>query len=203
MTVQALRHAASRVLHPDDKTNTWVTMADLGLEHPDRQAYIPSAWWVLRWLLPKADVSSSDVLVEFGCGKGRIVLDAARRYPFREVIGVELSEELAAVARELLAAHPRRRAGKVTVLTMDATSFPVPDDMTFAYMFNPFGGETFERVLANILASLDRSPRRLRLIYVNPVEHDTVMASGRARVIRRVHTTRLVDPVGAGLYDLE
>jgi hypothetical protein len=58
-------------------------MQELGLEHRDRQAYIPSAWWILRWLLPRSAVSSTDTFVEFGCGKGRIVLDAARRYPFR------------------------------------------------------------------------------------------------------------------------
>jgi SAM-dependent methyltransferase len=205
MTGQDLRRAAlSRIFArgATDETSVRATMADLGLEHPDRQPYIPSAWWVLRWLLPRSDISTSDVFVEFGCGKGRIVIDAARRYRFAQVIGVELSEELSSVARALIGEeNGRLRCPDVRIENVDATTFEIPDAMTYAYMFNPFNGETFQHVLDNIVASLDRSPRRLRLIYVNPVSHEVVAASGRFRLVRMVHTTRLVSTVRAGIYE--
>ena len=35
--------------------------------------------------------------------------------------------------------------------------------MTYAYFFNPFEGEAFSRVLAKIIGSLDRNPRRLTI----------------------------------------
>lgn len=186
----------------EDDTSVRVDMAALGLEHPDRQAYIPSAWWVLRWLLLRSDVRSTDVFVEFGAGKGRIVLDAARRYRFARVIGVELSSELSDAARQLLESQRSSlRCRDVRIETADATTFDIPDDMTFAYFFNPFNGETFERVMENVVASLDRAPRTLRIIYVNPVDHDTVMRTGRFRVVRHVRTTRLVSPVEAAVYE--
>jgi len=200
----ALRKAvAQRVFASGhDETSVRATMRDLGLEHPDRQPYIPSAWWVLRWLLPQSSVSSSDVFVEFGCGKGRIVLDAAHRYRFRTVVGVDLSSELTAVARELVDQQGHKlRCPDVRLVTQDATEFAIPDDMTHAYMFNPFNGSTFARVCDNIVESLDHAPRALRLIYVNPVEHETVMATGQFRVVRHVRTTRLVTPVEAAIYD--
>lgn len=205
MPTQALRSAVmSRVFARSgtDETSVRMSLADLGLEHPDRHPYIPSAWWVLRWLLPTSAVASDEVFVEFGCGKGRIVLDAARRYRFKQVVGVELSEELSATARELVARERGRlRCPDVRIETVDATTFELPDAPTVAYMFNPFVGETFQRVLDNMVESLDRNPRRMRLIYVNPMDHDAVMATGRFQVTRMVHTTRLVSTVRAGIYE--
>jgi hypothetical protein len=132
----------------------------------------------------------------------RIVLDAARRYPFARVIGIELSSELSAVAREIVDAERLRlRCRHVTIETADASEFVIPDDMNVAYFFNPFNGPTFEQVVANIVSSLDRVPRGLRIIYVNPVDHAALMATGRFKVVRRVRTTRLVSTVEAAIYE--
>ncbi|MGB7805593.1 MAG: class I SAM-dependent methyltransferase, partial [Actinomycetota bacterium] len=157
-----------------------VGLEDLGLGHPERVGYTASPWWALRLLLPRSDVTSSDVFVEFGCGKGRIVLEAAQRYPFRRVVGVELAPELTSVAREIVAREQARlRCSDVRIETADAAEYPVPDDMTHAYLYNPFTGATFEHVRANILASLERAPRPLRIIYLNPVEHEALTDGGR------------------------
>lgn len=185
-----------------DETSVRASLQDLGLEHPERQAYIPSAWWILRWLLPQSAVGPEDTFVEFGCGKGRIVLDAAQRYRFKTVIGVELSEELVDVARALVVQRGGRlRCKDVRIEAADATRFPVPDDMTYAYLFNPFTGETFMHVLDNIIESLDRAPRKVTIIYVNPVEHEALMGTGRFRLLRHVRTTRLVTQTGAAIYE--
>jgi SAM-dependent methyltransferase len=185
-----------------EQTADRVGLESFGLAHPDRVGYTASPWWVLRWLLPQSDIRPSDVFVEFGCGKGRVVLDAARRYPFSRVVGVELAPDLSDVARRLVARERRRlRCANVTIETADATAYTVPDDMTYAYLYNPFNGATFERAFGNIVASLDRAPRPLRVIYVNPAEHETIAATGRFRLVRRVHTTRLVFPVRAAVYE--
>ena len=169
---------------------------------PESVAYSPSPWWILRWLLPTSEVQSTDVFVEFGCGKGRVVLDAARRYRFRRVVGVELSPELSEVARELVTSERGRlRCQDVTIETIDATQFEIPDEMTYAYLYNPFFGATFERVVENIIESLDRSPRRIRVIYLHPAHHDTLVATGRFAPVRIVHTTRVVPLARAAIYD--
>lgn len=184
-----------------DVTHDRESLEKLGLEHPDRAPYVASPWWILRWQLPRSQVRPGDVFVDFGCGKGRIVLAAARRYRFARVVGVELSDELSATARVLVDRERRRlRSGDVRIETTDATEFEVPDAVTHAYMFNPFLGQTFERVCANIVASLDRAPRLLRLIYVQPEEHDALIATGRFRLERAVRATRLVSPVNVAIY---
>jgi SAM-dependent methyltransferase len=185
-----------------DPTRDWTTLESLGLAHPERAPYVASPWWILRWLMPKSSVREGDVFVDFGCGKGRVVIAAARGYRFADVIGVELSDELSATARELVARErPRLRARGVRIETADATAFAVPDTMTHAYMFDPFRGRTFETVIANIVASLDRRPRGLRLIYVQPEEHEAVMRTGRFELERKVHTTRFVGRTGVATYN--
>jgi SAM-dependent methyltransferase len=152
-------------------------------DHPDRVRYVPSAWHVLPRALRYIGVSDHDTFVDFGCGKGRIVHQAAKR-PFRRVIGVEISPALAEIARRNLAARRHEhRSRSVEIVVADATEFPVPDDLTIAYLFHPFKDETFETVLRGIIDSIDRHPRRVRLIYLDPVHGWDVLATGRFRLL--------------------
>jgi SAM-dependent methyltransferase len=184
-----------------EETNGRVSMASLGLGHPDRVNYSASPWWTLRWLLRRSDVRPSDVFLEYGCGKGRVVLDAARRYRFKRVVGVELAPKLTMVARELVERERSHlRCGDVTIETTDATTFRVPDDVTHVYFYNPFGGAIFERVCENLLASLDRAPRGMRIIYLNPVEEKMLLSTGRFRRISEARPPRMIDRPGAAIY---
>ena len=73
-----------------------------------------------------------------------MVYMAALNYPFGRVIGVEIAPELNAVARENIdRMRTRLRCQEVDLVTMDATQWQVPDDLTYVYMFNPFGGDVF------------------------------------------------------------
>jgi SAM-dependent methyltransferase len=196
------RTAGQLVFGPGlEETAGHVSRESIGVAHPDAVRYAASPWWILRWLLPQSAVKPSDVFVELGCGKGRVVLDAARRYPFSRVVGVELAPDLSGVARELVERERGRlRSPDVRIETLDATAFPIPDDMTHVYLYNPFNGPTFERVCENIIASLDRAPRTVRLMYLHPADHATLMASGRFRLLRRVRTTRVVHE-SAAVYE--
>jgi len=184
------------------ETADLVSLASLGLEHPERANYTASPWWTLRWLLRSSEVRHSDVLLEYGCGKGRIVLDAARRYPFSRIVGVDLVPDLTAVARGLVERERRHlRCRDVTIETADASEFAVPDDVTVVYLYNPFGGATFERVCQNLLASLDRAPRLMRIVYLNPVEECTIVSTGRFRRVRYARLPRLIGRPGAAIYE--
>lgn len=158
-----------------------VRLVDVGLGHSERVDYTPLPWRALRRILPP--VNPDDVFVDIGVGKGRVLCQAAR-YPFARCIGVEISDEMAAIARTNLTTMHRRRARSVEVITADATQWPIPDDVSIAFLNNPFVGELFARTVDNLTASLDRRPRLLRLIYVNPWEHDVLMGTGRFRLVQ-------------------
>jgi predicted RNA methylase len=159
-------------------------------EYPidDRVHYVPSAWHVLPRALRSVGVSDRDTFVDFGCGKGRVVHQAARR-PFRRVIGVEVSPDLAENARTALAARAHRhRCRNVEVVVADVTEFRVPDDLTIGYFYRPFGERTLAAVLRGIVDSIDRHPRRVRLIYALPSDpaRSTILATGRFRLVKEL-----------------
>jgi tRNA1(Val) A37 N6-methylase TrmN6 len=94
---------------------------------------------LLRAVLPRAQVSPTDVFVDIGSGKGRILLEAATRYRFRRIIGVELLPALTATAaRNHRTTRRRLRTPEVELVTGDAREWVPPDDLTIAYMVNPF-----------------------------------------------------------------
>jgi hypothetical protein len=166
-------------------TTRAVHLEELGLASAERVRYDPSGWRDLRRILAPREVGPDDVFVDFGAGKGRILIAAAARYPFRRVIGVELADSLAAIARaNVEASRQRLRCQDVHVVTADIVDYDVPDDATVAYLYNPFRGAVFDALVAKLLASVERRPRRLRLIYRTPYEHERLMATGRFRLAR-------------------
>lgn len=185
--VLATRRVLGRVLDAPlgVETSTVVHLEDLGLAAPERVRYDPSGWRDLRSILRTDEVGPDDVFVDFGAGKGRIVLDAARRYPFRRVIGVELAEHLAAIARaNVEASREGLRCRRVEIVTADVVEYEIPDDVTVVYLYNPFRGDVFQALVDKLVASVNRRPRRLRLVYRTPLEHARLVATGRFEVVR-------------------
>jgi Histone methylation protein DOT1 len=172
------------------RTGGEVSMEELGLADYNRQYYKPSHWLALRRALPRRDLGSNDVFIDFGSGMGRVVLQAGR-YPLKRVIGVELSEELNAIARANLKRDRERLACRdVELVTSDALEYEIPDDVTIAYFYNPFRGDIFSTVIDRLIATVDRNPRRLRIIYLNPTEHDVLMGTGRVKLVKKLRGFR-------------
>jgi SAM-dependent methyltransferase len=125
--------------------------------------------------------------VDVGSGKGRALL-LASDYPFREVVGVELSPELDRVARAnvaryaaVIAAEPHAHGNllhrpPVISIQGDATEFLWPTGPLVVYMWNAFTSPVMERVFHNLRASLAEQPRELYLVYMHP-ELESMLAS--------------------------
>jgi SAM-dependent methyltransferase len=117
--------------------------------------------------------------VDLGSGKGRAML-LASDYPFREIIGVELSPELERVARSNIARYAEAKgslAPRPPVISMqgDATEFSWPSGPLIVYMWNAFTRPVMERVFRNLESSLKKEPRELYLVYIHP-ELETMLA---------------------------
>jgi hypothetical protein len=107
------------------------------------------------------------------------------------VIGVEIAEELNRIARHNLDHNRDRLAcGDFELVTGDAVAYEVPADVTVVYLYHPFEGETFTRVIGNLVASLDRNPRPLRIIYVYPMSADEILETGRFELERKMKAPR-------------
>lgn len=151
-----------------------MSAAGLGLS-PDRaHGYTSSANRHLKHVLDTLDVEPGDSIVDFGCGKGAVLAQMAK-YPFRTVEGVELSEGLAAIARNNMA---KLRLRQAVIHQADAAEFADLDRFRFFYFYNPFPCNVMHAVMGNIQASLEHLPRDVTIIYRNPKCHDEIIAGG-------------------------
>jgi SAM-dependent methyltransferase len=106
--------------------------------------------------------------VDVGSGKGRALL-LASDYPFRKIIGVELSPELDRVARANIARYAAATHQPPAVsLLGDAAEFLWPPGPLVVYMWNAFTRPVMEQVFHNLETSLAQQPRELYLVYIHP-----------------------------------
>jgi SAM-dependent methyltransferase len=129
--------------------------------------YQPTRARYFRLMLHEVELPKESVLVDFGAGKGRILLLAAHSGRFRKVVGVEFSPELCRAAQENIAAFQRLRASDVEfeIVNADVADYDVRPDHNVFFMYNPFDHVVLEHVLGNIEHSLIERPRPVWLIY--------------------------------------
>jgi SAM-dependent methyltransferase len=127
--------------------------------------------------------------VDLGAGKGRIMLLASNR-PFRQVLGVEFIPELHATATRNIAVYqpPTRLCQDVQCVLSDVRDFVFPSGPLVIFMWHPFVGPVFERVMQNLEESLQRDPREVYLVYLKP-EFGHVIE--RMPSLKRLWETRL------------
>ena len=158
---------------------------ELGFSSVHRVRYEPGGWLTLRRLLSPSEVGPQDVFVDFGCGMGRVLYQAAVRFPFGRVEGVELSQRLVETARANVERTRHKLICKdVRVVSSDALTYRIPDDVSVAFFFNPFTGPIFASVVERLVASVERNPRALTVIYQNPIEERMLLDAGFRRVRR-------------------
>ena len=163
-----------------------VDLVDIGFAAPGRvRQHIPSPWGVLRRILRPGEVTSDDVFIDIGCGMGPVLVEAAARYDFRRVIGIDVVPEFTEVARETIArGRERLRCQEIEIVSGDVIDYQLPDDVTVVYMADPFREHIFDAVIAKLVASVNHNPRQLRIIYNFPVEGGRLERTGRARLVR-------------------
>jgi SAM-dependent methyltransferase len=173
------KYRSYQALHPFDEqfgVETGGLIYELPSGHPHDMynngyfAVAPSVFHAIMHLLEErlhVDFRQFS-FVDLGSGKGRALL-LASGYPFREVIGVELSAELDRVARENIAryATPARRA-PIMAIHGDAADFEWPPGPLLVYLWNSFTQPVMEQVFARLEASLKQVPRQLYLVYIHP-----------------------------------
>ena len=120
--------------------------------------------WVRRTLghLPIA-CRSNYTFIDFGSGKGRILIMAAEM-GFKRVYGIELRRPLHECACRNFTRVRNGDGPDLVSLNMDATGYVFPEDNLVLFFFNPFGAEVMAKVLQNLDASLDRRARDVWLV---------------------------------------
>jgi SAM-dependent methyltransferase len=125
--------------------------------------YEPTPYSALEELFDKYKVKSSDRIVDFGCGKGR--LNFYINYLFdATVVGVEMNKIYYQDAIENLNTYSKKNKDKIDFHCCLAEDYEIsPLDNRF-YFFNPFSEQIFIKVINNILDSFEKFEREIELI---------------------------------------
>lgn len=130
-----------------------------------RYPYEPTPYAVLERLANSGFIRKQDVVLDYGCGKGRV--DFFLAYQTRaHCVGVEYDERIIAMARENQ--KNAVSAGRVEILLGNAETFPVPEKVNRIFFFNPFSVEILQTAMARILESYYENPRELLLFFYFP-----------------------------------
>jgi SAM-dependent methyltransferase len=141
---------------------------------------------VLHAILDRLQLPFEDfTFLDLGSGKGRALLIACQ-YPFRSVIGVELTPKLHEISMKNLAMfRGPKRCQDIQSIKGDATEFSFPAGPLVVYLWNSFDGPVFTAVLANLEASLARDPREIYILYIEPNLDAVLEASSSWRKLWR------------------
>lgn len=147
----------------DVKEKTWI----------HGSAYVPTSPLDFAEVLSPLGLDYAETsFVDLGSGKGRVLLMASA-LPFRRVVGVEFSPKLAEIARDNIRRYTGPRECKdVTVETMDATKYALPDGPVVVFMYHPFDEKIMAAVEKSVVASLRAKPRPVYVMYLKPVHRE-------------------------------
>jgi SAM-dependent methyltransferase len=144
-------------------------------KHDDNTAYGCPDYWYIRAIARRLKLAREDVFYDIGCGMGRILCVVARRR-IRKCVGIELFEPLCEKARRN-ALRLRGRRAPIEIFCADAATADLSEGTVYC-LFNPFGEDTLRDFLANLETSISRDPRKVTLVYYNPVHESVLKASG-------------------------
>ena len=123
--------------------------------------YEPTPYTVLERLVNSGLITQEDVVLDYGCGKGRIGFFLSYRTK-----AIEYDDRILDIALE----NQKTTISRVKpdfVLTR-AEEYEVPPDVNRCYFFNPFSVEILRKVMARILESYYEAPREIFLFFYYP-----------------------------------
>ena len=130
-----------------------------------RYPYEPTPYSVLERLAGSGYISKRNVLLDYGCGKGRV--DFYLSYQTRcRTLGIEYDTRMyeRALSNQQTAVSGRR----ASFVLANAEQYPVPAEVDRCYFFNPFSVEILQKVMARILDSYYENPRNIQLYFYYP-----------------------------------
>lgn len=132
---------------------------------PYHYPYEPTPYSVLERLANSGYIGKKNVLVDYGCGKGRV--DFFLSYQLRcKTIGVEYDGRLYKAALRNREAAVSGRT--IAFVLANAEYYTVPTEADCFYFFNPFSLEILKHVIGKILTSYYEKIRDMKLFFYYP-----------------------------------
>ena len=127
--------------------------------------YEPTPYSVLERLADSGFIGKDDVVLDYGCGKGRAGFFLSCQTKAKTV-GIEYDERIYARALE----NQITAKTKAEFVLTRAEEYEVPSEVNRCYFFNPFSVEILHKVMARIIESWYDDPRELFLFFYYPAD---------------------------------
>jgi SAM-dependent methyltransferase len=150
-----------------------------GIDISHASIYMPVNYYVFERLMKEIVLlGGNKTFLDFGCGKGRAMIVAAT-YGFEQITGIDFSKEFCEEAEATIKLYTEKNStARFTVINIDAYYFDIPDDITTFFFFNPFDEFIMKEVVSNIIKSVDRNLRTIRVLYANPQHKSVFLENG-------------------------
>jgi SAM-dependent methyltransferase len=129
--------------------------------------------------LKKLNITPQDAIIDLGSGKG-YTLFLCTKFPFKKIVGIEISEKLYSISRINL---DTLNIKKIELINIDALDFKHYHLFNYYILGNPFIGDTFEKVISNILNDFGPYNEKY-IIYFHPRCHDILMKKNAQLIFR-------------------
>ncbi len=157
-----------------DNENAWdkrlqikTTGRDASNSDMYRYPYEPTPYGVLVRLANSGFIVKKDVVLDYGCGKGRV--DFFLSYQTKaKTIGIEYDERIYERAIENKKTFVSR--ANVEFVLTSAEVYNVPTEVNRCYFFNPFSVEILRKVMTRIIESYYEKTREIYLFFYYPSE---------------------------------
>ncbi len=154
--------------------NTWDKLLQIKTTGRDdsnsdqyRYPYEPTPYSVLERLANSGLIRKKDVVLDYGCGKGRV--DFFLSYQTKaKTIGIEYDERIYQAALENRETAVSKE--RTEFVPVRAEEYKVPAEVNRFYFFNPFSVELLRKVMARIIESHYENPRESYLFFYYPSE---------------------------------
>ena len=152
-----------------DHENTWDKRLQIRTTGRDdensdqyRYPYEPTPYRVLERLANSGMVRENDVILDYGCGKGRVGFFLSYQTK-ATAIGIEYDERIYRSATENRKSVCSRVSAEFVLARAEA--YEVPLEVNRCYFFNPFSIEILQKVMARIVESYYDRPREILLFF--------------------------------------
>ncbi|GIN56193.1 methyltransferase [Lederbergia ruris] len=132
--------------------------------------YEATPYQALDALFHKYEWTNKDRLVDYGCGKGRLLFYLHHRFGLSGT-GIEVNKKRCDEAETNLLRYREKNGGNpvdIQFKCCPAEAYKVDSRDHRFYFFNPFAVHIFKKVVGQILTSLKQHPRSVDLILYYP-----------------------------------
>ncbi len=156
-------------------------LEELGIDLDHATIYMPVSYGLIENCFEKISQLSDQPIqhmLDLGSGKGR-ALCIAPSYGIQQLTGIDFSKNLCNAAIENLENLKIKYPGiEYKIINNDAFYYEIPNTVDLIFLFNPFDEIILKGVTENMEASLKEKPRKLWILYVNPLHKEILLHAG-------------------------